>query len=150
MKPGEILRKKPVFSLIMLLTAFYFSCIIAVNIHISRQQKIVKEKFYEYYNNELVPVKPVNEFIAYPKKVHLYLSGNKIGELKNTPVVYSYGSKVNSDSLMEVKVYGWVWRKNLDKFGKLICPENIRYRANSHIIARLNQGIFLDTIYTNE
>jgi hypothetical protein len=148
--PGKILRKKPVFSMIIFLTGCYISFAISENISITGQQKSAEKKFYEYYNVELVPVKPVNEFIAYPKKVNIYLSGQKTGELINTPEVYSNKSKVPSDSLIEVKVYGWVWRNSLDTFGKLICPENIRYCANSHIIARLNQGTFLDIIYTNE
>ena len=149
-KPGKIMRKKPLFSMIIFLTGCYISFAIAENICITGQQKLAEKKFYEYYNVELVPVKPVNEFIAYPKKVNIYLSGQKTGELINTPEVYSDKSKEASDSLIEVKVYGWIWRNSLDTFGKLICQENIRYCANSHIIARLNQGTFLDTIYTNE
>jgi hypothetical protein len=69
----------------------------------------------------------------------------------NTPLVYSSNSKaIYRDSLIKVQVYSWVWNESLDINGKLNVQENIRYRSNTHIIARLNSGTLLDTIYTNE
>ena len=90
--------------------------------------------------------------IAYPGSANIYnLQGETFGELMNTPVVYSLNSLEKfQDSLINVLVFGWVWKESVDENCKLIIPENIRCRANTHIIARLNSGTLLDTFYTNE
>jgi hypothetical protein len=109
-------------------------------------------KYDQFYNIEMVPNKPEDELIVYPDHVNIYdCQGEKFGELLNTPLVYCSNSKeIYKDSLIKVKVFGWVWKESLDSNCKLNLPENIRYRSNTHIIARLNSGTFLDTIYSNE
>jgi hypothetical protein len=96
--------------------------------------------------------KPENEFIVYPGPVDIYNhAGETFGQLMSTPVVYSiHDTLINNDSLKKVHVFGWVWKKSLHENCQLMVPENIRYRANSHIIGSLSAGTTLDTLYTNE
>jgi hypothetical protein len=122
------------------------------NISLNKQEKIARIKYDHFYNIELVPNKPEDELVVYPDHANIYNHrGEKFGELMNTPLVYASNIKrIYKDSLIMVRIYGWVWNESLDGHGQLIVPENIRYRANSHIIARLYTGTLLDTIYTNE
>ena len=147
-----VLKRTTILSVIFFLIGFYIPFFIEANIQLTRQQKIGEKKYHQFYNIELVHNKPVDELIVYPDPVHTYdPSGEKFGELMNTPLVYSTNSKaIYRDSLIKVQVYGWIWKESLDPDGRLHVKENIRYRANTHIIARLNAGTLLDTIYTNE
>jgi hypothetical protein len=121
-------------------------------IRINEQQKINKQKFNQYYNIELIKNKPPNELIAYPSQVNIFnMNGKQYGKLINFPIVYYHNRGENSqDSLATVTIYGWIWSKSLSNNCKLLKDENIRYWANSHIIARLNAGTRVDTVYTNE
>ena len=147
-----VLKKTTILSVIFFLIGVYIPFFIEANIQLTRQQKIGEKKYHQFYNIELVHNKPEDELIVYPDAVHTYdHEGGKFGSLMNTPLVYSTNRKaIYRDSLIKVLVYGWVWKKSLDSNGKLDVPENIRVRANTHIIARLNAGTLLDTIYTNE
>ncbi len=147
-----LLKKKTILSVIFFLIGFYIPFFTEANIQLTRQQKIGEKKYHQFYNIELVHNKPEDELIVYPDPVNTYdLSGEKFGELMNTPLVYSTNRKViYRDSLIEVQVYGWVWKESLDPDCRLNVKENIRYHSNTHIIARLNEGTLLDTIYTNE
>ena len=120
---------------------------------ISKQQEAGELKYRTYYNIEIVANdKPGIALTVFPEQVNLYnQAGEKCGVLLNTPIVYTSDTlAIFSDSLIRVRVYGWVWRQSLDVKGKLLTDENIRYWSNSHIIGRLNAGFTLDTIYTNE
>jgi len=136
----------------LIIVGIYISTFIPINIHITTQQKLANIKYEQSYDFELVPYKPQGELIVYPGYVNIYNPQSEIlGELKNTPLVYvSNNLGIVRDSLIEVQVYGWVWKESIGSDGKLNVPENIRYRSNSHIIARLGSGTLLDTIYTNE
>jgi len=136
----------------LIIVGIYISTFVAINIHITTQQKLASIKYDQFYDIELVPNKPQGELIVYPDLVNIYNHlGEKLGELMNTPLVYSSNKMgIVRDSLIEIQVYGWVWKESIGSDGKLIVPENIRYRSNSHIIARLGSGTLLDTIYTNE
>lgn len=147
-----VLKRTTILSVFIFLIGFYIPFFIEANIQLTRQQKIGEKKYHQFYNIELVHNKPKDELIVYPEPVNTYdPSGEKFGELMNTPLVYSTDRKaIYRDSLIKVQVYGWVWKESLDSNEKLNVPENIRYHSNTHIIARLNEGTLLDTIYTNE
>jgi len=147
-----LLRKKIILPVILFIVGIYISTFSAINIHITAQQNLGSIKYDQFYDIELVPNKPQGELIVYPDHVNIYNHlGEQLGEMSNTPLVYtSNGKGIVRDSLMEVRGYGWVWKESIGGDGKLIVPENIRYRSNSHIIATLKSGTRLDTIYTNE
>ena len=147
-----LLRKKNILPALLILAGSFISSFTATNIYITRQQEIAQAKYDQFYNIEMVPSKPENGLIVFPDHVNMYSKhGEKFGELMNTPLIYSLSSpRTCRDSLLEMQVFGWVWKESLDGKGRLQVPENIRYRSNSHIIARLDQGTMLDTIYTNE
>lgn len=119
---------------------------------INEIQKIAEKKYHEFYNIEMAPAKPGHVYIAFPDPVIIYdQHGLKFGEVLKTPMVYSHIKKeAVLDSLLPVTLYGWVWTESLGNNNQLLTDENIRYWSNSHVIARLNAGVHLDTIYTNE
>jgi hypothetical protein len=121
---------------------------LAIN-KLQEEGRVIYETFY---NIELVNDKPKTELTVFPAQVDFYNQAfEKYGELLNTPVVYtSDTSAIFSDSLLRVRIYGWVWKQSLDEDGRLLNDENIRYWSNSHIIGRLHAGFALDTLYTNE
>jgi hypothetical protein len=137
-----LLRKKIILPVMLIIVGIYISTFIAINIHITTQQKLASIKYDHFYDFELVPKKPQGELIVYPDLVNIYNHlGEKLGEMMNTPLVYSSNRKgIVREPLIEVQVYGWVWKESLGSDGKLNVPENIRYRSNSQIIARLSSG----------
>lgn len=100
----------------------------------------------------MVNDKPPEQLIVYPEQAGIYnQSGEKMGETNKITVVYlKSGEEVFLDSVKRITMYGWVWSQSIDSNSALKFDENIRYWSNSHIIARLKSGTFLDTIYTNE
>jgi hypothetical protein len=147
-----LLRKKTIIPLMLFVVGIYISSTIVANIQVTRQQKLGEIKYNQFYNIDQAPNKPEDELIVYPDQASIYNpQGEKFGELMNTPLVYSTNSNgIFKDSLIYIRIYGWAWKESLDSDNKLNVPENIRYRSNSHIIARLKSGTQLDTIYTNE
>jgi hypothetical protein len=147
-----LLKRRTILSLFIFLFGCYVPIFIEANINITALQKKGRMKYDQYYNVEIVNNKSKNEFIVYPGHVYIYNhEGDQLGQLMSTPVVYSINDTlIYRDSLINVQVFGWVWKKSLDENGQLMFPENIRFRANSHIIGSLNAGTMLDTLYTNE
>lgn len=59
----------------------------------------------------------------------------------------------NADLPVPAKLYGWVWSKSVsvqDGIFRFLTHENIRYRPNSVIVARLGKDASATLIYTNE
>ena len=108
------------------------------NINISRDQEYLRIQLLNAM--ELVPDKPLNNWIVYSDNVNFYDSdGKKIGELMNNPVVYSSDSiQPINETLMYVQVYGWVWNNCIFRDSVLLVTESLKNRANSQIIFRLN------------
>jgi hypothetical protein len=148
----SLLSRKTILSVFIFIFGLYVPIFIEANINISAQQEKGRIKYDQYYNVEIVHDKPENEFIVYPGHVDIYdHAGEKLGHLMSTPIVYSIkDTLMYKDSLTKVQVFGWVWKKSLHENGQLMVPENIRFRANTHIIGRINAGTTLDTLYTNE
>ena len=146
-----LFRRKIILLITFFLLGNYIIIFIDENIKITQWQKLAEKKYNEFYNVELVHDKPWNQFVAHPKGVWVYtLQGEKLGQLMNTPIVYSSNKKVDGEDYLKIEIYGWIWEESIDESGNLLVQENIRYWANSHIISKLNTGIRVNKIYTNE
>ncbi|MCD4678876.1 MAG: hypothetical protein K8S00_00680 [Bacteroidales bacterium] len=142
---------------IMIIVAFFYAGFMLqmctrLNVEISQKQKVDKVKFDQYYNIDMAPEKPDHAYIVNEDHLNLYnKKGDRIGWLVNNPLIYSNNNeRAQIGSWVNVKVYGWVWTESLDNKCSLKKNENIRYRANTHIITKLYEGVKLDTLYTNE
>lgn len=146
-----ILVKHSIILAALFFTGMYLQIFIIDFLQLNKKQKLGEKKYYEFYNIDMAPYKPYLKYVVYPDPAIIYDSnGREFGEAIKTPVVYadiSIGS--SSDSLHRVTFYGWVWHRSLDSNNQLTEYENIRYWANSHIIAKLHAGTLLDTFYTN-
>ena len=56
----------------LIIVGIYISTFIAINIHITTQQKLASIKYDHFYDIELVPNKPQSELIVYPDHVNIY------------------------------------------------------------------------------
>lgn len=129
---------------------FYHLCLVELLAN-KKYSQDWETRLSAYYEGDLLSVKPGREYVLNVDKACLIDSdGSEMGFINNKTVVYLNDTCSRQDQLSKITLLAWIWAQSLNKDLCLATHENIRYRANSHVIGKINQGVCPDTLYSNQ